>query len=133
MIKHIAPILAVVATGLMSPSIAVAQDAPPSYVADPGVYALILDNEKFRVTRAVWRPLGRTTLASDPFGGLPADRLRAQGNVRRGDEDYSYSRRTPGGGSDHVRPYRAEHHPPHLRGGIFRAQIMRLTRLGLGQ
>ena len=56
MIKHIAPILAVVATGLMSPSIAVAQDAPPSYVADPGVYALILDNEKFRVTRAVWRP-----------------------------------------------------------------------------
>src|SRR3984885_15623417 len=56
MIKHIAPILAVVATGLMSPSIAVAQDAPPSYVADPGVYTLILDNEKFRVTRAVWRP-----------------------------------------------------------------------------
>ena len=56
MIKHIAPILAVAAATFVSPSIGFAQDAPPSYVADPGVYTLILDNEKFRVTRAVWRP-----------------------------------------------------------------------------
>ena len=56
MIKHIAPVLAVVATGLMPPSIAVAQDAPPTYVGAPGVYTLILDTEKFRVIRAVWRP-----------------------------------------------------------------------------
>ena len=26
------------------------RDAPLSYVADPGVYTIILDNEKFRVT-----------------------------------------------------------------------------------
>jgi hypothetical protein len=56
MIKHIAPVLAVVATGLMPPSIAVAQDARPTYVGAPGVYTLILDTEKFRVIRAVWRP-----------------------------------------------------------------------------
>jgi beta-alanine degradation protein BauB len=56
MIKHIAPILAVVATGLMPPSIAVAQDAPPTYIGAPGVYTLILDADKFRVIRAVWRP-----------------------------------------------------------------------------
>lgn len=40
----------------MSPSMATAQDAAPTYVADPGVYKLILDTEKFRVIRAVWRP-----------------------------------------------------------------------------
>jgi hypothetical protein len=56
MVKYIAPVLAVAAAAFVSPSIAVAQDAPPTYVADPGVYKLILDNEKFRVIRAVWRP-----------------------------------------------------------------------------
>src|ERR1700733_13200339 len=56
MVKYIVPILAVAAAAFVWPSIGFAQDAPPSYVADPGVYTLILDNEKFRVTRAVWRP-----------------------------------------------------------------------------
>jgi hypothetical protein len=56
MIKYIAPILAISAAALVSPSIARAQDAPPSYIGDPSVYSLILDNEKFRVIRAVWRP-----------------------------------------------------------------------------
>jgi hypothetical protein len=56
MLKYIAPVVAVAAATLASPSIGVAQDAPPSYVADPGVYAVILDTERFRVTRAVWRP-----------------------------------------------------------------------------
>jgi hypothetical protein len=56
MVKYIAPILAAAAAAFVSPSIGSAQDAPPSYVADPGIYTVILDNEKFRVTRAVWRP-----------------------------------------------------------------------------
>lgn len=56
MVKYVAPILAVAAAAFVSPSIGVAQDAPPTYVADPGVYKLILDNEKFRVIQAVWRP-----------------------------------------------------------------------------
>ena len=53
MVKYIAPILAAAAAAFVSPSIGSAQDAPPSYVADPGIYTVILDNEKFRVTRAV--------------------------------------------------------------------------------
>ena len=56
MVKYIAPILAIAGAAFVSPSIGCAQDAPPSYVADPGVYTVILDTEKFRVTRAVWRP-----------------------------------------------------------------------------
>jgi len=56
MVKYVAPLLAVAAAAFVSPSIGFAQGAPPTYVADPGVYKLILDNEKFRVIRAVWRP-----------------------------------------------------------------------------
>ena len=56
MVKYIAPFLAVAALAFVSPSIATAQDAPPTYAGAPGVYKLILDNEKFRVIRAVWRP-----------------------------------------------------------------------------
>src|SRR5579872_5258079 len=56
MIKYIAPVLAVAAAALVSPSLGFAQDAPPTYAGAPGVYKLILDNERFRVIRAVWRP-----------------------------------------------------------------------------
>jgi hypothetical protein len=56
MFKYIAPVLAVAGAVFVSPSIGLAQDAPPTYVADPGVYKLILDDEKFRVIRAVWKP-----------------------------------------------------------------------------
>jgi hypothetical protein len=54
MIKYITPALAVAAAAFVSPSTAAAQDAPPTYAGAPGVYKLILDNEKFRVIRAVW-------------------------------------------------------------------------------
>jgi hypothetical protein len=67
MVKYIAPILAVAAAAFVSPAIGFAQDAPPSYVADPGVYTVILDNEKFRVTRAVWRPGRLDAPHSHPF------------------------------------------------------------------
>jgi beta-alanine degradation protein BauB len=56
MVKYIAPVLVVTAAAFVFPSIAVAGDAPPTYVGAPGVYKLILDDEKFRVIRAVWRP-----------------------------------------------------------------------------
>lgn len=56
MIKHVAPILAAAAATFVAPSIGIAQSAPPAYASDPGVYRVILDNEKFRVTRAVWKP-----------------------------------------------------------------------------
>jgi len=56
MVKYTAPLLVVAAAAFMSPSVGFAQDAPPTYVADPGVYKLILDTERFRVIRAVWRP-----------------------------------------------------------------------------
>jgi beta-alanine degradation protein BauB len=56
MVRYITPVFALAAAAFVSPSTGFAQDAPPTYVADPGVYKLILDNEKFRVIRAVWRP-----------------------------------------------------------------------------
>jgi hypothetical protein len=56
MVKYFAPLLAVAAAAFVSPSIGFAQDAPPTYLGAPGVYKLILDNEKFRVIRAIWRP-----------------------------------------------------------------------------
>jgi beta-alanine degradation protein BauB len=56
MLKYIAPVLAVTAAAFLSPSIGFAQDAPPTYVGAPGVYKLILDTDRFRVIRAVWRP-----------------------------------------------------------------------------
>jgi beta-alanine degradation protein BauB len=56
MLKYFAPVLAVAAAAFALPSIAAAQDAPPTYIAAPGVYTLVLDDEKFRVIRAVWRP-----------------------------------------------------------------------------
>jgi beta-alanine degradation protein BauB len=67
MIKYIAPVLTVAAAAFVSPSIAVAQDAPPTYVADPGVYKLILDTDRFRVIRAVWRPGQIDALHSHPI------------------------------------------------------------------
>ena len=56
MLKYFAPVLAVAAAAFALPSIAAAQDAPPTYITAPGVYTLVLDDEKFRVIRAVWRP-----------------------------------------------------------------------------
>ncbi len=56
MIRNVALVLSVAAVAYTAPSAAFAQDAPPTYVADPGVYKLILDNERFRVIRAVWKP-----------------------------------------------------------------------------
>ena len=56
MVKYIAPLLAVAAAAFVSPPAGFAQDAPPAYVADPGVYKVVLDNARFRVIRAVWKP-----------------------------------------------------------------------------
>jgi hypothetical protein len=56
MVKYSASILAVAAAACVLPPTARAQDAPPTYVGDPGVYKLIFDSDKFRVIRAVWRP-----------------------------------------------------------------------------
>ena len=56
MVKYVAAFLAVAATAAVSPSISFAQDAPPTWAGAPGVYKLILDTERFRVIRAVWRP-----------------------------------------------------------------------------
>ncbi len=47
----------IVAGGMGVPVIAAADNAPqPSYVAAPGVYKVLAENEKFRVIRATWKP-----------------------------------------------------------------------------
>jgi len=33
-----------------------AQEAPPTYLADPGVYKVIFEDERFRVILATWKP-----------------------------------------------------------------------------
>lgn len=36
--------------------VALAEDAPPSYVAFPDVYKLVHENDQFRVIEATWQP-----------------------------------------------------------------------------
>jgi hypothetical protein len=51
---------------LSSASIAMAQDAPPSYKADPGVYKIIFEDQNFRVIDAVRKKGQHDKLHSHP-------------------------------------------------------------------
>ena len=42
-------------TLVLSASIANAQNAPPTYQADPGVYKVIFEDQNFRVITATWK------------------------------------------------------------------------------
>jgi hypothetical protein len=46
----------VAAGGLCTVAPALAQNAPPSYIAAPDVYKLVSENEQFRVILATWKP-----------------------------------------------------------------------------
>ena len=59
---------AFVITALTIPNVAQAQNAPPSYVASPGVYKIIAENEKYRVILATWKPGQRDEWHSHPTG-----------------------------------------------------------------
>ena len=39
----------------MASSAAIAQNAPPTYQADPGVYKIIFEDQNFRVIAATWK------------------------------------------------------------------------------
>lgn len=54
MIRTAATILSVAAACVI-PALALAQDAPPSYQADPSVYKVIFENPEFRVIEATWK------------------------------------------------------------------------------
>ena len=41
---------------LVAAPFALAEDAPPSYIAFPDVYKLVQENEHFRVIEATWQP-----------------------------------------------------------------------------
>jgi hypothetical protein len=56
MIRHAILMLSLAAVTYVAPSIAFAQEAPPYYVADPGVYKVIFEDPMFRVIEATWRP-----------------------------------------------------------------------------
>jgi hypothetical protein len=52
---------ALIALGLAAatsalPTAVFAQEAPPAYLADPGVYGVIFEDERFRVIAATWGP-----------------------------------------------------------------------------
>jgi hypothetical protein len=49
--------IAVIAVGFLclSPSLALAQTAPPTYEADPSVYKIIFEDQNFRVISATWK------------------------------------------------------------------------------
>ncbi len=49
---------------LVAAPLAVAEDAPPSYIAFPGVYKLVQENEHFRVIEATWQPGQRDAMHS---------------------------------------------------------------------
>ena len=44
--------MALLCLGVASPSIAVAQNAPPTYQGDPDVYKVIFEDQNFRVISA---------------------------------------------------------------------------------
>lgn len=54
MIRTAAAILSFAAACIV-PALAFAQDAPPSYQADPSVYKVIFENPDFRVIQATWK------------------------------------------------------------------------------
>ncbi len=56
MIRHAALALSVAAVTYVVPSVAFAQNSPPYYVADPGVYKVIFEDQIFRVIEATWQP-----------------------------------------------------------------------------
>ena len=43
-------------TALAAAPLALAEEAPPSYIAFPDVYKLVHENEHFRVIEATWQP-----------------------------------------------------------------------------
>jgi len=55
MIRNAALVLSAAAVTYMAPSAAFAQDAPPTYQADPSVYKVIFDDQDFRVIKATWK------------------------------------------------------------------------------
>ena len=65
------PVIGLAATALLSiassaSSTAVAQNAPPTYQADPSVYKIVLENEYFRVIEAIRKPGVHDKLHSHP-------------------------------------------------------------------
>jgi len=56
MIRSAAFAFALAFTAYVAPSMALAQEAPPTYIADPSVYKLIFEDPIFRVIAATWRP-----------------------------------------------------------------------------
>jgi len=55
MIRTAALVLSAATMTYMAPSAAFAQDAPPTYQADPSVYKVIFDDQDFRVIKATWK------------------------------------------------------------------------------
>lgn len=49
-----------------SPRFAIAQNAPSSHVANPGVYKVLQENDQFRVVLATWKPGQRDEFHSHP-------------------------------------------------------------------
>jgi hypothetical protein len=55
----------IVLTGLTA-AVQAAEDAPLAYVADPGVYKVLAENDLFRVLLATWQPGQRDAYHSHP-------------------------------------------------------------------
>lgn len=56
MIRRAALVLAFGSAASVIPALAFAQDAPPTYKADPAVYKVIFEDQNFRVIEATWKP-----------------------------------------------------------------------------
>jgi quercetin dioxygenase-like cupin family protein len=55
MIRSAAFVLGLAAATCFVPAIAGAQEAPPTYKADPSVYKVIFEDQNFRVIQATWK------------------------------------------------------------------------------
>lgn len=54
----------VAAVSMSMPIASLAEDAPLSHVAEPGVYKVLAENDQFRVVLATWKPGQRDTYHS---------------------------------------------------------------------
>jgi len=84
MSRHVTIVLGTVAL-LSTASSAAAQNAPPTYDADPSVYKIILENENFRVIEAIRKPGVHDKVHSHPVPSVVIELSDCTGKLYNAD------------------------------------------------
>ena len=84
MSRHVTIVLGTVAL-LSAASAAAAQNAPPTYDADPSVYKIILEDENFRVIEAIRKPGVHDKVHSHPVPSVVIELSDCTGKLYNAD------------------------------------------------